>query len=122
MCKILKAINSRLLVLLDKDHLIGHSYFLNAANKEDLKTLFEDKVLPLLEEYFFGDYGKIGLVLGKSFVAKTSRKTLLLGDGYYVLRDDLGQREDFELQEKKAGILRPFTINNSSLATRYSGI
>ena len=67
-----------------------------------MKKLFEDKVLPLLEEYFFGDYGKIGLVLGKSFVAKKTRETLLLGEGYDVLREELGHRDDFELQKKEA--------------------
>jgi 5-methylcytosine-specific restriction protein B len=35
---------------------------------------FKDKVIPLLEEYFFGDYGKIGLVLGDSFVAQTTNE------------------------------------------------
>ena len=35
-----------------------------------MKDIFRDKIIPLLEEYFFGDYGKIGLVLGNSFVEK----------------------------------------------------
>jgi len=39
---------------------------------EDLEMVFTDKVIPLLEEYFFGDYGKIGLVLGDSFVDQVS--------------------------------------------------
>ena len=33
-----------------------------------LKNAFSNKILPLLQEYFFGDYGKIGLVLGGGFV------------------------------------------------------
>ena len=35
-----------------------------------LINCFENEIIPLLEEYFFGDYGKIGLVLGDSFVKK----------------------------------------------------
>lgn len=62
--KLLLAINSRIEFLLDKDHLIGHSYFLNTNNKNDLVNVFRNKILPLLEEYFYGDYKKIQLVLG----------------------------------------------------------
>ena len=36
--------------------------------------VFKNNIIPLLEEYFFGDYGKIGLVLGESFFANTEEK------------------------------------------------
>lgn len=65
---LLQTINDRIELLIDKDHKIGHSYFLNIATLEDLKQTFKNKVIPLLEEYFFGDYGKIGLVLGSNFI------------------------------------------------------
>tara|TARA_R110002126_G_scaffold55819_1_gene149596 strand:+ start:68 stop:814 length:747 start_codon:yes stop_codon:yes gene_type:complete len=65
---LLTTINSRIELLIDKDHKIGHSYFLNIDNLGDLKQVFKKSVIPLLEEYFFGDYGKIGLVLGSSFI------------------------------------------------------
>lgn len=65
---ILYTINKRIEKLLDKDHLIGHSYLLGAGNSiENLKPVFSNKILPLLQEYFFGDYSKIGLVLGEGF-------------------------------------------------------
>lgn len=67
---ILQTINKRIEKLIDKDHLIGHSYFMGIRTIEDLKIAFRDKVIPLLEEYFFSDYGKIGLVLGDAFVEK----------------------------------------------------
>lgn len=67
---ILEKINLRIEKLLDKDHQIGHSYFMCVTNLEDLKSVFHNKIIPLLQEYFFGDYGKIGLVLGESFVSK----------------------------------------------------
>jgi 5-methylcytosine-specific restriction protein B len=43
---------------------------LKVDNKEKLVHAFKNEIIPLLEEYFFGDYGKIGLVLGNSFVEK----------------------------------------------------
>jgi len=72
--KILHTINNRIVILLDKDHTIGHSYFMNANSLRDLVEVFKNKVIPLLEEYFFGDFGKIGLVLGGGFIAKLDDK------------------------------------------------
>lgn len=65
--ELLKTINKRIEKLLDKDHMIGHSYFLSVDSIENLKKAFQNKVVPLLQEYFFGDYGKMGLVIGKGF-------------------------------------------------------
>jgi predicted ester cyclase len=65
----LTTINKRIEKLLDKDHQIGHSYFLQVANIDQLKQAFQSSIIPLLQEYFFGDYGKIGLVLGQGFFA-----------------------------------------------------
>lgn len=57
-------------MLLDAEHLIGHSYFLpltaitdDAERQQALASLFQDKLLPLLQEYFFDDYQRIGWVL-----------------------------------------------------------
>ncbi len=68
--QMLETINARIEKLIDKDHKIGHAYFMGIQTKADLKAVFQDKVIPLLEEYFFGDLGKISLVLGKSFIRK----------------------------------------------------
>lgn len=65
--EILKTINARIESLIDRDHAIGHAYFLN-KNEEAIMDSFYRNIIPLLQEYFFGDYGKIGLVLGKGFV------------------------------------------------------
>jgi 5-methylcytosine-specific restriction enzyme B len=73
--KLLIAINTRIEVLLNRDNLIGHSYFLNVSCIKDLKNAFKNKIIPLLQEYFFGDYGKIGLVLGEGFVIKKQALT-----------------------------------------------
>lgn len=69
---LLRTINDRIEGLLDKDHAIGHSYFLKVANGEStLKSVFFDEIIPLLQEYFYGNFGRIELVLGKGFVTST---------------------------------------------------
>lgn len=70
--EVLKTINKRIEILIDRDHLIGHSYFIGVSTTEELKIAFTDKIIPLLQEYFYGDYGKMGLVLGKGFVEKVN--------------------------------------------------
>jgi 5-methylcytosine-specific restriction protein B len=67
---LLDTLNNRIEKLIDKDHRIGHSYFLKVDSKEKLIAAFKNEIIPLLEEYFFGDYGKIGLILGSTFVEK----------------------------------------------------
>lgn len=74
--KLLETINKRIEVLIDKDHQIGHSYFIGIQNIDDLKRTFKDKIIPLLEEYFYGDFGKIGLVLGEKFIESVENKTV----------------------------------------------
>lgn len=64
---LLEIINKRIEKLLDKDHMIGHSYFLSVEGLKGLKSVFQNKIVPLLQEYFFGDFGKIGLVIGSKF-------------------------------------------------------
>jgi len=67
--KLLKTINDRIEALIDKDHAIGHSYFLKVMKDEcSLKSVFFNEIIPLLQEYFYGNYGKIELVLGSGFV------------------------------------------------------
>ncbi len=61
---LLNTINERVEQLLDKDHHIGHSYFMGLKTGEDLKRVFATKVIPLLEEYFHGDAKKVGAVRG----------------------------------------------------------
>src|SRR5690606_20507239 len=54
---LLETINQRIEALINKDHQIGHSYFIGIQNFWDLKQTFKDKIIPLLEEYFYGDFG-----------------------------------------------------------------
>lgn len=70
----LKTINNRLEYLKDKDHTIGHAYFINCKTKDDIKHVFLNKVIPLLQEYFYGDYEKIQWVLGEGFIRRNKWK------------------------------------------------
>jgi len=67
--KLLRTINDRIEALLDKDHAIGHSYFLRVLKGEcSLRDVFFNEIIPLLQEYFYGNFGRIELVLGTGFV------------------------------------------------------
>jgi 5-methylcytosine-specific restriction protein B len=68
--QMLSAINQRIEALYDRDHCIGHAYFMPLCKIHDgeerlvgLQQLFSNRLLPLLEEYFFEDWQKIRLVL-----------------------------------------------------------
>jgi len=67
---LLETINGRIEKLIDRDHRIGHSYFLGLDNSDDLMKVFKHKIIPLLQEYFYGNYEKMGLVLGSGFIDK----------------------------------------------------
>lgn len=65
---LLTTINKRLRILKDCDHTIGHGWLMGIANFKDLKKAFKVKIIPLLQEYFYNDYEKLGLVLGEKLI------------------------------------------------------
>lgn len=85
--KMLENINARIEILLDKDHQIGHAFFVNVYTKDELKIVFENKILPLLQEYFYGDIGKIALVLGDSFIERVQSDKKLIQSDVYADKD-----------------------------------
>ena len=62
--KMLKAINARISLLLDRERQIGHTYLFNVNDIESLGSKFRIGILPLLLEYFYDDWSKIRHVLG----------------------------------------------------------
>jgi 5-methylcytosine-specific restriction enzyme B len=61
---LLRAINKRVAYYLGRDLMIGHAYFTKIRTIQDLHTVFSKKIIPLLQEYFYADWGKIQLILG----------------------------------------------------------
>lgn len=102
---VLETINKRIEKLLDRDHTIGHSYFFKLksdANKEQtLCDIFNDNIVPLLQEYFYGDYGKIGLVLGSGIVKeqKNENGENLFAGFEYDDKSFLDDKKSYELKK-----------------------
>lgn len=94
----LDKINKRITALYDREHTIGHSYFLPLKDNPTLDTLaviFSDDIIPLLQEYFYEDYEKIRLVLGdnKKSVDDTNRFIIATQNDYNEL---FGNTEGFD--------------------------
>ncbi len=94
--QLLLIINTRIEKLLDKDHQIGHSYFMKVADINELQAAFYNKIIPLLQEYFFGSYDKIGLVLGSGFVRLKSDSQQAFADFDTDSAADLEERPVYE--------------------------
>jgi 5-methylcytosine-specific restriction enzyme B len=62
--QLMETLNDRIEYLYDRDHVLGHSYFLGIETLGDLKRAFLERIVPMLQDYFYDDWEKICLVLG----------------------------------------------------------
>ena len=76
--EMLDKINQRITALYDREHTIGHAYFLPLKEEPTIQKLgeiFQNNIVPLLQEYFYEDYEKIRLVLGDNQKSESDRET-----------------------------------------------
>ncbi len=106
--RMLEVINKRIEVLYDREHTIGHAFFIPLRkdhSRTKLSEIFKKSIIPLLQEYFYEDYSKIQLVLGDNdksddkykFVIKNNEK---MGDIFKGKIDiDLNDDSKFSINE-----------------------
>jgi 5-methylcytosine-specific restriction protein B len=114
--KLLTAINQRIELLYDRDHTLGHAYLLSVESLADLRRIFLERVIPLLQEYFYDDWSKIALVLGCPFhEAKTKNPAPLLFAEELSVEKILGDVDDYETELR-------FQVNPSFASAEASGL
>jgi len=119
--QLLRIMNERIEILLDRDHCLGHAYFLQLTKDspiEDLAYIFRRKIIPLLQEYFFEDWQRIQWVLNDhrkapehQFIIRkiSSRLQSLFGSEVPLQEHQMPweiNEEAFSLIESYSGIVR----------------
>jgi hypothetical protein len=80
MREVLEEINLRLELRKDRDHRIGHAFFMNVKDADGFNQVFRRKVVPLLQEYFFNDVDGARYVLADAADDKDGFLRPLTGD------------------------------------------
>lgn len=106
--EIFEKLNTKIKILLDRDHQIGHSYFIKTkyenAGIDELKTIWFSEILPLLNEYFYCDWEKLKLIV-PGFIKKLDVPEVLKNecdDSIYEFKtfDEIANFEKALNQEK----------------------
>lgn len=91
--ELLTRLNMRITVLYDREHTIGHAYFMPlkaSPTVETLAEIFTNNIIPLLQEYFYEDYEKIRLVLGDNKKSNPEEQFIVAkGNDYAELFGDI---------------------------------
>jgi len=89
--EMLTKMNQKISILFDREHTIGHAYFMPLKNDNSISRfaeIFENNIIPLLQEYFYDDYEKIRLVLGDNRKDKSEQFILKKSTNYTKLFED----------------------------------
>jgi len=114
-CSVFTILNARITALLDRDHQIGHSYFLGIASMQDLHDTLYRRVFPLLQEYFYNDPERLERLLGvynenehSGFIGQTAGE---YGKGF-KLDDEVDERpwsfHEYEAEKLEAALRNTF--------------
>ena len=98
---LLSTINERIEFLLDREHTIGHSYFLNIDSFEDLVSVFKNSIIPLLIEYFYDDFEKIKSILGDNGFINSKNLSVSLKGNY-------SRKDIFKVDERALEIVKNY--------------
>ena len=114
--EMLKTINERIEYLYDRDHTIGHAYFIDVSDLKTLANVFKNKILPLLQEYFYDDWEKIRLVLGDSqFIKEKKPANALFKSGTDYINDKILYEIDKEAFYDKQNYLKIYNLTSSQV-------
>ena len=104
--------NKRITVLFDREHTLGHAYFLplkDAPTIETLANIFENSIIPLLQEYFYEDYEKIRMVLGDNQKDSEDKQFITIEENDY---NDLFGYIDYDFDEMSTYKINSFALTN----------
>jgi len=114
--EMLKTINERIEYLYDRDHTIGHAYFIDVSDLKTLANIFKNKILPLLQEYFYDDWEKIRLVLGDSqFIKEKKSANALFKSGTDYINDKILYEIDKEAFYDEQNYLKIYNSTSSQV-------
>lgn len=108
--KILMSINTRIRSILNKDNQIGHSYLMNAQDNKEILDAIINKIIPLLEEYFYNDIQKVRFVLNEN--DKTDHPFYVEDEEAKKAYESYMSQEDID-EEKSFYVLNP-DLNNTA--------
>ncbi|MDO7252357.1 McrB family protein [Helicobacter cappadocius] len=101
LARMLEAINKRIEFLYDREHTIGHAFFIDVKTLDELKKVFQNKIIPLLQEYFYEDYAKINAVLnGNEMVKKDKDKYQKIFSNREAIKNlDLEDKDSYKITD-----------------------
>ena len=76
LANVLAKLNRDIALLLDRDHQIGHSYFMDVKTPDGMHFAWYRRVLPLLQEYFYNDTTRLHALLGDQFLEPVELKNV----------------------------------------------